>query len=86
MKCECLLGDSKVIESRKESYENVVFRCRECNTCGVLRITVELDYLEIKTSQNLKYLHIPWHYFKLAKARRLKKEYCKLEACVIGQE
>lgn len=84
MDCQCLLSDSVVIESRKESLENVVYRSRKCNTCGSLRITVEMDYLEIKTSQTLKHLHIPWNYFRRGEVRRMKESYMDIESCVIG--
>jgi hypothetical protein len=82
--CQCLLGDSTVIESRKEAHENVVYRCRECKTCGTMRITVEMDYLDIKTSTSLKFLQIPWRYFKLACVRRIEAEYRDSEAIAVG--
>ena len=78
-KCRCLITDSKVIESRKDDLDNIAFRCRECNTCGSKRITVELDYLELKTSATLPYINIPWDYFKLAEVKRVEKEYERLE-------
>ncbi len=86
MKCECLLSDSKVIESRKDDLDNMTYRGRRCNSCGSTRITVEMDYLEMKTSKSLGFLMIPWHAFKLAELKRIEEEYADLESCLLTEQ
>ena len=78
-KCNCLISDSKVIESRKDDLTNVTFRCRKCNACGSNRITIELDYFDLKTSDSTQFINIPWSYFKLAEVKRVETEYEKIE-------
>lgn len=85
MKCECLLSDSKVIESRKDDLDNMTYRGRKCLTCGSMRVTVEMDYMEMKTSKSLPFVIIPWDSFKLAELKRTQKEYEKIEDCLLSE-